>query len=188
MGSGKSTIASIFKTLCVPVYDSDTEAKKLMESNASIINALREKFGEDIYTTGGTLNRKKLAALIFTNPIHIEWINQCVHPVVLEDIRSWKKRQTSQIVIIESAILIEKMNLEEFDKIIVVTAPEKARIHRIIKRDQMSENDIQKRMIHQLKEVDTLKYADFIIKNDGQSSIIRQTLEVYQKISGLQSE
>jgi hypothetical protein len=43
-------------------------------------------------------------------------------------------------------------------------------------------------MIHQLKEVDTLKYADFIIKNDGQSSIIRQTLEVYQKISGLQSE
>ncbi len=182
MGSGKTTVASLFELLNVPVYNSDQQAKFLMESNDEIKQQLCKKFGNSVYQANGSLNRKFIASQIFNNKQYLQWINELIHPFVKSDIKKWIKNQKSKLVLIESALLIERMNLEEFDKIIVVSAPKQLRINRIKQRDQLTTPEIKKRMSEQLNEKEMHQYADYIIQNDDKKSLIQQVIAVYRDI------
>ena len=107
IGSGKSTVCRLFAACGAPVYDSDTQAKRLMEEDGPLRRRLAARFGEEIYA-GGRLNRKLLAGRVFSDPAELSALNALVHPAVMEDFERWCGRQSgADYVVLESAILFE---------------------------------------------------------------------------------
>ena len=123
IGSGKSTVCRLFAACGAPVYDSDTQAKRLMEEDGPLRRRLAARFGEEVYA-GGRLNRKLLAGRVFSDPAELSALNALVHPAVMEDFERWCGRQSgADYVVLESAILFEA-GLEGYvDRTIAVTAP-----------------------------------------------------------------
>ena len=107
IGSGKSTVCRLFAACGAPVYDSDTQAKRLMEEDGPLRRRLGARFGEESYV-GGRLNRKLLAGRVFSDPAELSALNALVHPAVMEDFERWCGRQSgADYVVLESAILFE---------------------------------------------------------------------------------
>lgn len=185
IGSGKSTIAKIFNSLNIKVYNSDFEAKKLINSDAKTIDLIKQKFGTDVYTEYG-LDSKKMAELVFNNKAALEELNAIVHPKVKEHFEHWIcSNQTDQLLIKEAAILIESGANKGLDKIIVVTAPKELRINRVVFRDNATEVDVKKRINAQMSDEDRIKFADYIIFNNEKDLVIPQVLNIYKQLSKL---
>lgn len=181
IGSGKSFIANEFSKLGIPTYNSDIHAKFLMSQHPEIISKLTEKFGSNAYING-ELNRKLIANKIFNNKAMIDWINKLVHPIVANNFTDWIDKQQSKFVIKEAAILIESGSHKQCNKILVVTAPEQIRIDRVIKRDNMTSEEIISRINNQISDKERLKYADFVINNNGTVVVEKDVKNIYNKI------
>ena len=185
IGSGKTTVAKIFETMDVPVYNSDLRARWIMENNPEIIQKIKDHFGPLTYNAEQKLNRHYLANKIFNNSTEISWINSIVHPAVGLDLKNWCKKQHTPFAIKESALLIETLNQQAVDKIIVVLSTEHLRIERIQKRDQSSKDEIKKKLEAQISDEKRIPFADYIIYNYDDNSLIRQTLKIYKNLKEL---
>lgn len=175
IGTGKSVVSHFLRILGFPVYDSDSEAKRLMNTHPEIRNKLIAMFGPDIYI-GQELNRVLLARYIFIDLLLLQRINEIVHPIVREDFKSWCMRQKTAFVFMESAILFESGFENSVDEVWVVTAPEDMRICRVMVRNNCSEEDARQRMSVQLDETEKCKKADQVIRNDDKKPLIPQIL------------
>jgi len=164
IGSGKTTVAMLFRALGVPVYIADDEAKKLMSTSKIIKRKLLKLLGEKAYENG-LLNRKYVSDIIFEDPLILEKVNAIVHPKVAEHFKRWVKKQNFSYCIKEAAILFESGGYKDCDLIILVTAPKEERIKRVLKRDHVTKSDIELRMKHQWTDEAKEKLADIIIKN-----------------------
>ena len=184
IGSGKSVISHILKTMGYPIYDSDYWAKYLMNNDKTINKALTNKFGPKTYSSEG-LNRAFLAQQIFNNTENLAYVNSVVHPIVGNHFLQWAKKQNSNLVFIESAILFSSGFDKIVDKTIFVNAPQDIRLKRAILRDNTTTEAITARIKNQTKG-DTFAYknSDFIIQNDNKTLIIPQILSVLEKING----
>lgn len=182
IGSGKSTIAEVFKTLHVPVFNSDLEAKKLYQ-HPEIQTQIIALFG-DVFSPNGQLNKQQLATIVFNDNDKLQQLNNIIHPAVSKTFDAWlTQHQKSSFLIKEAAILIESGAYLQVDKIIVVTAPKTERVQRVMQRDNVSEQEVLQRMQHQLSEEELLKHADFRVVNDGKSLIIPQILDLVEKLN-----
>ncbi len=182
IGSGKTIVAEVFKKLGIPVYNSDTEAKKLMNSDTDIISKLKMIFGYEIYENN-ILNRRKLAEIIFNNKNKLNTVNSIVHPAVKKHFSIWIKKQTSPYIIKETAILFEAGINKDVKKIISVISPKKIRINRITARDNTSKKDIIQRINNQSTDEYKIKRSDFIIYNDEKKLILPQILDIHEKLT-----
>lgn len=182
IGSGKSVISRILKTIGYPVYDSDSWAKHLMNNHPNIRQALINKFGIETYTPEG-LNRTYLAQQIFNNKANLAFVNSIVHPTVCNHFMQWAENQHSEFVFIESAILFSSGLDTILDKVIYVNAPQELRIQRAILRDNASAETITARINSQSHDNEYAHtHYDFIINNDNQTLIIPQLLSTLQNI------
>ena len=145
IGAGKSLVCKIFEVLGVPVYSADESAKRLMQENKDLISAIKSNFSEKAYT-GDELNRKYLSELIFNDPEKREKLNSIVHPYVIEDGDKWMNQQQSPYAIKEAALIFESGSHGSLNHIIGVFAPNAIRIHRTIKRDQITREDVLHKM------------------------------------------
>jgi len=184
IGSGKSTVCMIFETLGIPVYDADTRAKQLMNTDPELKTALKGYFGDGIFNDE-TLDRRQLADIIFNDPKALEMVNSWVHPAVASDFEHWCIQQTSPYVIEEAAIIFESGMAQRFDKVILVTAPERLRIERVCDRDQITPEFVRKRMDNQWSEEKKIALADYIINNDNEYLLIPQVMEIHHAIINL---
>ena len=164
IGSGKSTIARLFAALGVAVYDSDTEAKKLINTSAEIKKRIVEVFGAEAYAEG-VYNRAYMADIVFRNPDKLAVLNSIVHPVLADDFNQWVALQTSPYVIKEAAILFESGSYKNCDFIITVTAPETLRISRCMSRDGSTEAQVRARMAQQWTDAQRIALSDAVIEN-----------------------
>ncbi len=179
IGSGKSTVCEIFSLLGVPVYAADLRARQLMDSHPDIRATLTAKFGSDLYKEG-TLNRKLLASLIFTNKELLQWVNRAVHPVVAADFAEWCTQFASLPYILhEAAILFESGMQIHFNPIIVVDAPFETRIERVMQRDGSTREEILARMQNQMDDEERRSKADYLICNDDMHLLIPQVLRLH---------
>lgn len=181
IGSGKTTVANYFIQLGVPVYFADKEAKKLMNSSTKIINKLIDEFGKEAYKNG-ELNRKYLASIVFHDRKKLNTINDIVHPEVLKHFKKWVKRQKTDYVIQENAILFENNTASNFDYVITVTAPFELKIERIIKRDTTTKDDVLARMNNQWDDRKKIKLSDFVINNVDWDDTKQQILKLHKKL------
>ncbi|MFS4417134.1 dephospho-CoA kinase [Maribacter sp. 2307ULW6-5] len=164
IGSGKSTVANVFRELGVPVYDSDAEAKLLMQGNAAVRAAIMDLLGKDSYTDQG-LNRAHIAKRVFADKELLQALNAIVHPAVKKHFLQWQKEQRYPYVVQETALIFENGAADRYDKIILVTAPEEVRIQRVMQRDGASREAVLARMEHQWKDGVKIPLSDFVIHN-----------------------
>ena len=178
IGSGKSVVSRLLGVMGIPVYDSDSETKRLMASDGVIRKELQALVGEEVYA-GGVLNKPLLASYLFANSENARRVNGIIHPRVKEDFRQWVQRHSAcPIVGIESAILVEAGFADEVDSIVMVYAPEEVRIARAVRRDASSRELIEKRVRGQMNDEEKRRYADFVIANDDATPLIPQVLEL----------
>jgi len=162
IGTGKTYVSKHFLDIGIPVFYADDEAKKLYTSKI-VLNFFAEKYGERFFTNE-KLDLSKVAHSIFANPENRKEIESFIHPLVMQEFEEWTNKQSSSIVMMESAIIIEVGLKTYFDKIIVVDAPLDIRISRIKARyPQLSEQDILQRINTQIPQEEKCKHADIVI-------------------------
>ena len=181
IGSGKTTVAQMFKALGVPVYNADEEAKTLMQSSDVIKGELIELLGDTCYQNG-QLNRSFIASKVFSDKALLEKINAIVHPKVAAHFEDWRSKQTAPYVMKEVAILFETESQHLFDFILTVTAPVETRIQRVISRDQKTRTEVESVIKNQLSEAEKIKQSHFVIYNDKILEIEPKVLEIHNKI------
>ncbi|MFD1079672.1 dephospho-CoA kinase, partial [Longispora fulva] len=164
IGSGKTTVANMFRELGIPVFIADDEAKALLNSDPDIKKAITGIFGREIYNEEG-LDRKKLASLVFNDREKLDRLNAIVHPAVANYFDGWKKKQKSTYLIYEAAILFETGGYKKCDFTVLVTAPHDIRIQRLQQRDNSTLEEIEARMNNQWSDEKKANLADFQIEN-----------------------
>ena len=181
IGSGKSTVCEIFKILGVPVFEADKVARNLMNENSVIRLNLVEWFGNEIYS-GNQLNRKLLAEHIFNDNSLLNKVNSLVHPIVREEFEKWKNSQNTVYSVYEAAILFESGFYKLMDFTVLITAPEQIRINRVMKRDNLSPDQVLARIKNQWSDEEKRKLATVVIINDNKNLIIPQIIEIDNKL------
>ncbi len=180
IGSGKTTVCGIFKTLGVPVFSSDEVSKSILFS-IELQKEVRELFGNLVFKKG-VLDKKKLSNYIFSNEDSLESLNKLLHPKVLEAFEFWKKQQKNTFVIKEAAILFESGAYKSCDYVLNVGCSERERIRRVLLRDDRSEIEIKAIMSKQWLDKQRKKHSDFYIDNETEK-LIPQVLYLFKKFS-----
>ena len=164
--SGKSTISKEFKSNSIPVYDSDTRAKILMNSSKDLKVKLIEFFGSSTYTNG-FINKKYISNLIFNDSSALNKINSIVHPEVFNDFMNWKSRLNNDFVIYESALIFESGSYKSNDYNILVISDINKRIERVTKRDNVKKDDVLLKMNNQWPDQKKIPLADYVFENSS---------------------
>lgn len=166
IGSGKTTVAHFIEEMGYPVYNSDTRAKDLVNESEELKKAIINLLGSQSYDENGLYDRKYVAGLVFNNDELLKQLNAIIHPAVNIDFHDWVKRQTTEIVFKETALLFElKLNLQCY-KSILVTADESIRIKRVMDRDAKTYREVEKVIDNQMPERKKIRLADYIIENN----------------------
>jgi dephospho-CoA kinase len=177
IGSGKTTIANHFRSLGIPVYIADDEARNIMQS-AEIITAIKEAFGNSIFDND-ILNRAALADIVFGNPAKLELLNAIVHPAVKKHFKQWLlDHERFPLVVYEAAILFENGNYKNFDWIITISAPLESRIERVMKRDGVTREQVLKRINSQWTDEQRISKSNFVIENIDSEIAKKETEEI----------
>jgi dephospho-CoA kinase len=183
IGSGKTTVSRLFELLGVPVFYSDTEAKKVMVTDAQLISAIKEHFGTDAYFSDGSLNRKLIAGVVFNNEAELQKLNSMVHPAVFRAFDQWVLQYPdAPYVLKEAAVLFESGSYKDCDYTIIVTAPTGVRIARVMQRDNITESEAQSREAKQMPQQQKQQLASYIINNDNTELVIPQALAIHENL------
>ncbi len=182
IGSGKTTVARIFKLLDIPVYNSDEQARILTDSDPDIKTAILNQFGAEVFSPEGKLNRAALANIVFHNPDALQLLNAIIHPAVAHDFEKWCSQQNAAFIIKEAAIIFEHQLEKHLDGVIVVEAPDDLRIKRVMKRNYTTEVEVRARMQQQFPQENLVRMADWVIHNDEKQLLIPQVLHIYSQI------
>lgn len=182
IGSGKTTVANAFRTLGVPVYIADIEAKKFL-FDPQVIALIVELAGREVLTPEGAIDRKALAAKVFSNPEKLEGLNGIIHPRVKMHFTQWAdKHQAHPYVMQESAITYESGFHVLFDLIVVVAAPQEERIQRVLRRDGFTRELVLERIENQWAEHIKVEKADFVIQNSDADMVLPQLLKIHHEL------
>jgi dephospho-CoA kinase len=188
IGSGKSTVAGMFRTLGIPVYESDARAKHLMHFDTGIRDKLIALFGPETYKADHELNRPWIASQVFSNPELLKQLNEVVHPAVFGDLIHWVNEAPqlkAPYLLQESALIFEEGLGKRLTSVILVVAPEDVRIDRVMARDGTSREDVLNRIKNQWPDDQKIPLADYIIYNDGERSLIDQVMDIHRMILSL---
>ncbi len=184
VGSGKSTIARVFGLHGIPIYDSDTEAKVLMDTHPEIQSKLKTILGNDIYQNN-KLDRKAMSRKIFDSPELRSEVEEIVHPAVQSHFTKWQENQSQSdvpYILKEAALLIQTGSYEDLDGLIVVLSPTPLRVQRLEESRGYSVEKTEKIMQAQLTDEQMETYADFKIFNNERQSIILQVSDIHQSL------
>jgi dephospho-CoA kinase len=182
IGSGKTHVCRIIQQLGYPVFYSDQEAKSIMQNDIEVIEQIKQLFGSSAYSNG-ELNREHLAKCAFNNPSLLAQLNNAVHPVVRKNFSIFaEKNCDKQLIFNEAAILFETGAYKNFDLNILITAPKKLRIERIMSRDNSSEEQVLSRMKNQWEDEQKIPLADYVITNDEKSDLETDIKKILQDI------
>ncbi|MEA2042041.1 MAG: dephospho-CoA kinase [Bacteroidota bacterium] len=182
IGSGKTTVSRIFETAGIPVYNSDIQSKKLLITNENLKQELIKLFGNKIYSPQGELNREHFAKIIFSDESQLQKANQTIWPAVKQDFNNWLAKQTSDMVVQETALLFESGSFSNKTANITVTAPLELRIERVSRRDNVTREEVLNRINTQMAEDEKMKRSDYIINNSGKQLLIPQVMHIIDRI------
>lgn len=169
IGTGKSVISSELRRMGYAVYDSDTQAKRLIVEDPALRLRIQQLFGPEAYRDG-VYQTQWVAQRVFADPQLLAQLNTIVHPAVRQDIRRWADSLLDEVVFVECAILYTAGLDALCDRVVAITAPQQVRLQRVIARDHSTPERVLARMRSQDAERDLLR-ADWVVNNDGVASI-----------------
>lgn len=165
IGSGKTTIANLFALhFSIPIYIADTKAKELVANNNQLQQEIVALLGEEAFVEG-RYNTSFVAQEVFSNKEKLDKLNAIIHPYVQQDFLQWKQSQQAPYVIKEAAILFESGSYRDCDFIIMVTAPLEERIKRVMLRDKIDRETVEKRIKNQWNDEKKIELSTFVIEN-----------------------
>jgi len=165
IGSGKTTIANLFALhFSIPIYIADTKAKELVANNKQLQQEIVALLGEEAFVEG-RYNTAFVAQEVFSNKEKLDKLNAIIHPYVQQDFLQWKQFQQAPYVIKEAAILFESGSYRDCDFIIMVTAPLEERIKRVMLRDKIDRETVEKRIKNQWNDEKKIELSTFVIEN-----------------------
>ena len=184
IGTGKSTVAKIFQEFGAYVIDADKIVHELLKRE-DVKEKIREAFG-DVFDSKGEVDRKKLASIVFNNPEKKKILENILHPLVFQEINRFfkevEKKDPKAVAIAEVPLMIETGSYKNYDKIIVVYAPEELQLKRLLEKG-MSKEEAIKRIKSQMPIDEKVKYADIVIENTSTLEDLRKKVEeVYKKL------
>lgn len=177
IASGKSTVAAFFAQLGIEVIDADQVSKALTAKNTWAYQKMVEHFGTEILLSNQELDRKRLRAIIFSDSKERVWLEQLLHPLIRQELERRVALCTTPYCLIEIPLLFDRKDYPYINRVLVITAPQKVQISRIMERDHCSEEQA----LHILKsQADPMLYgqlANDLIVNDSGLAELKQSLE-----------
>ena len=187
IGVGKSFVASVFVELGCHVLDADQTAREVVMVGTPGLKALVDAFGEEILNADGTLDRKRLGAVIFADQSQRERLNHILHPFIIERqdeiLNAWEAEDPDGIGIVDAALMIESGGYKRFDKLIVVYCRPEVQLERLMLRDKLSRDEALRRINSQMSQDEKQKFADYLIDtSDGFDLTRARTVEVHNQL------
>jgi dephospho-CoA kinase len=186
LGTGKSTVASLLRRLGWQVVDADSIAHQVLSRGKIAYNKVVQHFGPKILKPDLSIDRKKLGMLVFSQPEKLQLLELIIHPevklLVQKEKESFIKRGDA-LAFYDVPLLFEKKMYKDFDKIIVVTCDENTQRQRLHQRNNWTDLEIDLRLKSQLPIQDKIKYADYVIENNGDQ--LHLELEIKQLVNKL---
>jgi dephospho-CoA kinase len=190
---GKSFVVSVLAELGCIVFDADKVAHSVMETGRPAYLDLLKEFGDGILGDDGQIDRNKLGPIVFADSRRRQRLNEIVHPRVIEEqnrlLREAETRHPEGIAIIDAALMIESGGYKRFDKLIVVYCDRETQIGRLMKRNQITREDAERRVAAQMSSEEKRRYADYEIDTSGTfEETRRRILIVYQLLRDQQAK
>ena len=183
IGSGKSTVAEQFAHLGIPIVDADEIAHRLLQTDHVLIAAIISRFGQEITENSGSIARSQLRRHIFSDPKAKIWLEQMLHPRILDEILSQVASITTAYCIVVMPLLIEANLQDLFEKVIVVDVPIEIQHQRAMHRDQVTAQEIDAIIMTQVSSTERCRYAHFKINNSGShEDTNRQVLAIHHAL------
>jgi dephospho-CoA kinase len=184
---GKSFVTSVFAELGCHVLDADQTAREVVQPGAPGLQAVAETFGADVLTPDGTLDRARMASIVFADEAKRQQLNHVLHPFIIarqdEIMRGWEAEDPNGIGIIDAALMIESGGYKRFDKLIVVHCRPEVQLERLMLRSKLSLAEAQQRIASQMPQEEKQRYADYLIDtSDGFEPTRQRTIQVYNEL------
>jgi len=187
IGSGKSTIAALFLERGAHVIDFDALAHTVEEPGEEAWEAIVHTFGRDILSGDGTIDRKKLGAIVFADESKLKKLNEIVHPAIFHEWehlrRTIEEHDPHAVVVSDIPLLIEGGWQRMFDYLVLVYVSPETQIRRVMTRNGLSRPEVEKRLNAQMPIDAKVPFADFVIDNEGTPEETRAIFEkMWEKI------
>jgi len=184
IGSGKSTVAKIFSDLGAVVIDADAISREVLEPGQIGYENTILTFGESVLSESGSIDRKKLAEIVFQNPAELAKLEAIIHPAVIAKVAQIRDSlPATSVVVYDTPLLVEKGLESQFDKVIIVLADELSRKDRLVLRG-LEMPDIEGRISNQATDAQRARVADYIIYNNGTLSELQDNVsKVWHQLS-----
>ena len=186
---GKSFVLDILRELGARTIDADAVAREVVEPGTAGLKAVVEEFGHEILKPNGSLNRPALGTIVFADDAKRQKLNSILHPFIIarqdEIMQQWEKETPDAIAVVDAALMIESGGYKRFDKLIVVHCQTQIQIERLMKRDNISHEEAERRINAQMPQAEKKKHADYLIDTSaGFESARQQTAAVWQELRG----
>ena len=182
MGSGKTTVGKLFKALGAHVLDADEICRSLVEPGKPAWQETVDLLGNGILKDDQTLDRQKIADIVFNDPEKKKALEAILHPRVMEEehaiYKDIQKSDPGALIIIDAALLIESENYRKVDKVIVIACDEEIQLHRIMAKNTFSREDAERRLQQQMPLEEKIKFADYVLRNDSGLSELEEKVEI----------
>ena len=184
---GKTFVVSVFRELGCATFDADQIAHSVMEPGREAYQEIVREFGREVLAQDGSIDRKKLGAIVFQDPERRQRLNEIVHPRVITEqnrlLAEAEQANPDRIAIIDAALMIESGGYKRFDKLIVVFCDKETQIERLMKRNGLTREEAGVRVAAQMSSEEKRRYADFEIDSSGTHDETRaRVIEVYEKL------
>jgi dephospho-CoA kinase len=190
LGTGKTFVGEALEALGCQLIRADQLGHQVLAPGGDAYEDVLREFGPDIRDPGGTIDRRKLAALVFDDPERLERLNRLVHPPVIrreeELARAFFERDPAGIVVVEAAILIETGSHRRFHRIVLAVCDREQQIERAMRRDGLSRQEVLARLARQMPLEEKRKYADHVIDTSGsKDDTLRQVRQTYEALRSI---
>lgn len=191
IGSGKSTISAKLAEMGACVVDSDVVARQVVLPGSPGLDKVISRFGDSVLAEDGSLNRAKLASIVFSDSAALGDLNGILHPLIEQEIKRQIvicAKEGKQPIVVVIPLLFETDAVERygFSKVIVVDLPEEDAIRRVVASRNMTETEVRERVASQVSRQERLSRADFVIDNSsGVDALDRQVSELWHQLKAL---
>ena len=167
IASGKSTVMALLRDRCAETIDADLVYRDLIQPGRPLHARLVERWGEKIVAADGTIDRRALGAIVFSDPEQLADLDRLTHPAIRERIDELFEAATARVVAIDAVKLIESGHADRCDAVWLVVADPRVQVDRLVKDRGLERDDAERRVVAQPELAPRIARADRVIMNDG---------------------
>jgi dephospho-CoA kinase len=187
---GKSFVTGVLAELGCRVLDADELARRVVEPESEGWRAVVEAFGREVLAGDGSLDRARLGRIVFSNEEKRQLLNSILHPLIMREQDEWMRRRELEepagVAVVDAALMIESGGYRRFDQLVVVYCRPEVQLERLMRRNNLSREEAERRIAAQMSQEEKLRFADFSIDtSNGFEETRRRTVELYEKLDRL---